>query len=317
MDFVLFIESFVVQNNRKTYHKTIYICTLIKNSAIKKILKYFTLFIGLVLLAIVILGGGFGAKSDLIINDGEALIFAHRGVSECHVENSVESFDIAREVGFNAIEADVNLTKDGKLIVFHDNEYHRLLKIYLPIDKLDWDEVKNKPLRFKKTPTKNRILLLDQFLDLQPDSVTIYLDLKKFSKVIANDLVSILEKYINTKKIIIADGNLLNLLYLKSKNPNFIIALEGFDKDKEWLYHIIPKNFKPDFYSSTLDDIDQNHMSFLLENNLLNKKIVYGVTHKNIAKVYELGIFNIIYDYNSETDDVETIKEQLAKNKYR
>ena len=72
------------------------------------------------LLAIVIVGGGFGSKDDLNINDGEALIFAHRGVSEFVVENTTEAFDKAKEVGFNAIEADVNCTKDGKLIIFHD-----------------------------------------------------------------------------------------------------------------------------------------------------------------------------------------------------
>ena len=45
----------------------------------------------------------------------------HRGARAYEVENTLDSFKKAIELGVNAIEFDVRATKDEKLIVFHDD----------------------------------------------------------------------------------------------------------------------------------------------------------------------------------------------------
>ncbi len=287
---------------------------------IKKTVKYITLIItGTVILAlitIIITGGGFGASNSTIINNGNVLIFAHRGVAAYNVENSTESFNMAVKFGFNAIETDVSCTKDGKLVIFHDKSSRRLLNINKDIAKLNWSEIENKNLQYKGIDTKNKVLSLEQYLEQINDSIITYLDIKEFSKQIADSLLTIIGKYNNSKKIIIADSDIKYLAYLKIKNPEIKVALEGFNKGKEWLFYIIPKKFKPDYYSSYIYEVDENHMSFLSANNLLDRKIVYGVNHENISKAYNMGLPNIIYDYDSITCNFENIKRLLIKNKH-
>ena len=49
------------------------------------------------------------------------LKIGHRGAKAYEVENTVDSYKKAVELGANAIELDVRLSKDRELVVCHDN----------------------------------------------------------------------------------------------------------------------------------------------------------------------------------------------------
>lgn len=52
-------------------------------------------------------------------------IFAHRGASAYAPENTVEAFALAMEQGADGIELDVQMTKDGQVVVIHDETIDR------------------------------------------------------------------------------------------------------------------------------------------------------------------------------------------------
>jgi glycerophosphoryl diester phosphodiesterase len=53
-------------------------------------------------------------------------LFAHRGGALLAPENTLAAFDLARELGADAIELDVRLTADGAVLVFHDETTERV-----------------------------------------------------------------------------------------------------------------------------------------------------------------------------------------------
>jgi glycerophosphoryl diester phosphodiesterase len=53
-------------------------------------------------------------------------LVAHRGGSALAPENTLAAFDRAVELGADAIETDVHLTRDGVVVVFHDDDTERL-----------------------------------------------------------------------------------------------------------------------------------------------------------------------------------------------
>ncbi len=53
--------------------------------------------------------------------------FAHRGGDEVAVENSLEAFQAAYDLGYRYLETDVHLSRDGVLIACHDADLSRLL----------------------------------------------------------------------------------------------------------------------------------------------------------------------------------------------
>ena len=53
-------------------------------------------------------------------------IWAHRGCSQCYPENTIISFEKAMEIpGLTGIELDIQLTKNGELVVIHDERVDR------------------------------------------------------------------------------------------------------------------------------------------------------------------------------------------------
>ncbi|MHA1700491.1 MAG: glycerophosphodiester phosphodiesterase [Promethearchaeota archaeon] len=48
------------------------------------------------------------------------IVFAHRGASGYAPDNTLKAFNKAIELGTNAIESDVKITFDGKVVFFHD-----------------------------------------------------------------------------------------------------------------------------------------------------------------------------------------------------
>lgn len=53
------------------------------------------------------------------------LNIAHRGYSDQYPENTLEAFIKAYEIGFDGAETDVHLTKDGRLVLIHDESIKR------------------------------------------------------------------------------------------------------------------------------------------------------------------------------------------------
>lgn len=53
------------------------------------------------------------------------IVYAHRGASAYAPENTLEAIDLAMEMGFDWVENDVQRTKDGELVVIHDETLAR------------------------------------------------------------------------------------------------------------------------------------------------------------------------------------------------
>lgn len=69
------------------------------------------------------------------------LIFAHRGASDARLENTLPAFLHALERGADGVELDVQLSRDGEVIVFHDADLLRLAGRHEWIEQLSWDEL--------------------------------------------------------------------------------------------------------------------------------------------------------------------------------
>lgn len=67
-------------------------------------------------------------------------LYAHRGASAERPENTMPAFERAMEIGVDALELDVHLTRDGQLIVSHDDNARRMAAAPLAWSQLDLAE---------------------------------------------------------------------------------------------------------------------------------------------------------------------------------
>lgn len=72
---------------------------------------------------------------------GGFIPFAHRGGSPDHPENSLSAFRHAWELGFRYLETDVQVTADGVLVAFHDDDLHRTCGLPQLISEMTWNQV--------------------------------------------------------------------------------------------------------------------------------------------------------------------------------
>ncbi len=97
---------------------------------------------------------------------------AHRGGTEAACENTYEAFADAYALGYRWFETDVQISKDGFLYSFHDNNLKRIVGINININQLNSEDLDQILIS-----GKHRIPRLDLLLRKFPD-VTFNLDAK-------------------------------------------------------------------------------------------------------------------------------------------
>jgi glycerophosphoryl diester phosphodiesterase len=93
------------------------------------------------------------------------LPFAHRGGASDVPENTMLAFEYAINLGYHYLETDVQVTADGVLVAFHDNDLQRTTGRPGKISELPWSEV-SKALVDGKAP----IPLLEDLLGAWPQA---------------------------------------------------------------------------------------------------------------------------------------------------
>ena len=107
-------------------------------------------------------------------------IFGHRGASAYAPENTLEAFELAAKMGADGVELDAHLTKDGEIVVTHDERVERVSNGIGYVRDMTLSELKK--LVFNKTHpeyTNARIPLLSEVFDLLgPTGMSINVELK-------------------------------------------------------------------------------------------------------------------------------------------
>jgi glycerophosphoryl diester phosphodiesterase len=70
------------------------------------------------------------------------IAFAHRGGASDAPENTMPAFEYAVGLGYRYVETDVQVTSDGVLVAFHDNDLSRTCGRSGRISDLPWTEVR-------------------------------------------------------------------------------------------------------------------------------------------------------------------------------
>ncbi len=87
-----------------------------------------------------------------IKNRGVKMI-AHRGLSGIECENTNAAFVAAGNRSYFGIETDIHVTKDGKIVVIHDDKSLRVAKQELMVEECTLDELR--AIRLYDTPRAN------------------------------------------------------------------------------------------------------------------------------------------------------------------
>ena len=226
------------------------------------------------------------------------LVAAHRGYSSLEVENTKQAIELASNCNYiDYIEFDARLTKDGVLVISHDDK----IDDNTFISKSNYSELINKKFTYntdvkdsffelfssdkdkfilnrngKLNKKEYSIISLSEALSLCGEK-TILLDLKfnndkeLFLKSLTTDL-----KCIDNDKVILQSSNIESLKYIRENlnNYNYLAIIENENQIK---------------YIDEFNNIG-------IEKNLINDKVINKINSKNgLVAIWTVNTTN---DYN-------------------
>lgn len=216
-------------------------------------------------------------------------LIAHRGYHNNKKgipENSVLAFKKAIDNNY-LIELDVRLTKDKKLVVFHDDNLKRVCGVNKKVKDLTYKEL----LKYNLFDTTQKVPLFSDVIKLVNGRVPILIETKYHNRygVLEKILINELSNYKGLYAI--QSFYPMSLLWLKRNTKHIPIGLlsSNFKNDLNRLKSIIGKTlildlfFKTDFISYDVKGLPNNYLSYKRD----KKKIVIW-TIKN-KKDYDLA----------------------------
>lgn len=182
---------------------------------------------------------------------------AHRGLwGDNIIENSITAYKNAVDKNY-PIEIDLYLTKDGRLVSFHDNTLKRMTGADGNIYDKTLNELNSLYLLDEKgNKTSEKIPTFDQVLAIAENKVPLLIEIKNQPDSSVVDKV--VERLKNYKgEFALQSFNPLYILRVKKLAPNFIRGVLGTadandkSKFKNFIVKTMPLNFliKPDFIS--------------------------------------------------------------------
>ena len=207
------------------------------------------------------------------------LIIAHRGESYDAPENTFASINLAWERDADAVEIDVQLTKDEKIVLIHDKTTLRTGGKYKRIAQNNYVELLKIDVgKFKGAKWKNeRIPLLDEVISTIPRNKILFVEIKSDDRII-KPLQNLTElKTINPAQIKFIGFNIITMKLLKETFPEigayWIVEGKNY-KSKGSLKETISK-----CKLAKLDGLDVQARKYL------NKDVIHTVNESGL-KIY-------------------------------
>lgn len=204
------------------------------------------------------------------------LLIAHRGIHDNIKipENSMLSFKKALEQKI-PIELDLQLTKDNKVIVFHDDNLFRLTNINEKIENLTLEEIN----KLNLLNTKEKIPTLKDVLKLVNGKTLMLIELKKIKEYnkLTDIVINELDEYDGDFLIQSFDPRVIKKV--KKINPSFECGLLITDKYPNKFYKFFINNLF--FYYIKADFLS------------ISKKLIHNKRIKKFSKKHSIFLWTV------------------------
>lgn len=159
------------------------------------------------------------------------MIIGHRGVCRAAPENTLPSFQKAIDIGCDAIELDVNLTKDDKVIVIHDDTINRTTNGEGHVRNYTLSELQNFDAGsyFSKEYAGTKLPTLEEVFQLiMPTKLKIITELKGECPGLEEKVVELIHKYKFEDRVVVSSYHHNYLLRVKEIEPKITTELDIF-----------------------------------------------------------------------------------------
>ncbi len=192
------------------------------------------------------------------IDKGQARMIAHRGVSGLETENTAASFVAAGNRSYWGVETDIHRTKDGELIVFHDDNTKRLTGVDRVIEETPYAELRAMRLFDRGTTEPREDLCMPSLREYiricRRYEKTCVLELKNaMDEETVGRVVSEIREENYLDSVVFISFNTDNLRYIRRLCPQQTVQQLSSKMDEDLLALCVKEGFDLDIYYKALN----------------------------------------------------------------
>lgn len=144
--------------------------------------------------------------------------YAHRGASAYYPENTLSAFYAGIDMGANGVETDVQKTRDGVLVLFHDRDLTRVTGENGAVQDYTFEELQKFTVRNAATGREDKIVDFETFLRLFAwRDLNFAIELKDTE--IENEVAQMMDRYGLGDKAIVTSFKFDNLRCMRAVAP--------------------------------------------------------------------------------------------------
>ncbi|CAM4245971.1 glycerophosphodiester phosphodiesterase [Paenibacillus alkaliterrae] len=243
----------------------------------------------------------YAANDSLVYVKWSVLVSAHRGDMQAAPENSLRAVQSAIDKGVDSVEIDVQLTKDGVVVLHHDYDLRRMTGVAKRVSELTYAQLSklNIDNRQDAADESRRIPMLAEVLAEAQGKAKLLIDLKPYGPgdELVLQVVSLIEQFDMVQDVYIQSFDQLSLRQIRQLNPDIRIG--------QILYFALGdlSLLDVDFY--TIEQVILTEQ--LVERAHKNGREVWVWTvnsERNLKEVLKFEIDGIITDYPSRAQSM-------------
>ncbi len=228
------------------------------------------------------------------------LVWAHRGASGYAPENSMEAFRLANEQGADGIELDIHMTKDGHIVVAHDETIDRCSDGKGRIIDKTLDELRKYDFCNNVSGYKNiRIPTLEEVLEYVANTkLTVNIEIKSgivLYEGIEQKAIDLVNSLGLTNRVIFSSFNHYSLMQVKQIDSRFPIGLlyqEAMVDPHVYAAHVKAEAIHPFYITLMVPNTVEGCKAAGIDINAWTVD-----QNEHIAWMYRLGVNAIITNY--------------------
>ena len=201
---------------------------------------------------------------------GYPMVVAHRGSGGLAPENTLAAFRRVVEMGVDAIELDVRLTRDGEVAVIHDRRLDRTTTGKGPVGAYTLDQLKSLDAGSWFSPhfRGERVPVLEEVFEAVPDGFPVYVEIKARGPAawpLAAAVIRVLRNYDRWDSTLVASFNPMAMALVRVIEPRIVRGYiwsrrHPLPLRARWLSPLVKPNwYAPDRRSTTPELVAKLH----------------------------------------------------------
>ncbi|MCY6483418.1 glycerophosphodiester phosphodiesterase [Clostridium aestuarii] len=235
--------------------------------------------------------------------------YAHRGASAYYPENTMIAFEKSIELGATGIETDVQMTKDGVLILIHDETINRTTNDKGFVKDFTYEELRNLDAGswFSDEFKGIKIPPLKELMDFLQDKKNIKLNIELKNNIIIYDkieekVIKMIYEYGMQDRIILSSFNHYTLRQCKKISKKIKIGLlytAGLYQPEKYARRLGAEALHPYFYA-----VNSHHIIKRIKKSgiMLNPYTIDE--EKDMKRFIDLNVDGIITNYPDKLKNI-------------